>query len=58
MLRSMTSAQKHAREFYKCEALTQTNQINYDCFFFAYTENTKKLFSNLKVETKFPGTSF
>ena len=59
MLRNITPAQKRAREFYKSDALAQTNQINYDCFFFACTENTGKIFSqNLKVETKFPGTFF
>ena len=59
MLRNITPPRKRAREFYKSDALAQTNQIKYDCFFSHGTENRKKLFSqDLKVETKFPGNFF
>ena len=52
MLRNITPAQKRAWEFYRRDALAQTNQIKYDCFFSHGTENTKKLFSqDLKEET-------
>ena len=55
MLRNITPAHKSAREFYKSDALAQTNQINYHCFFSHGTENTKKSFSQyLKLKTKFP----
>ena len=59
MLRSITDAQKHVRDFQKSDALAQTNQIKYNYFFMHGTENIKKLFSqNLKLETKIPGTFF
>ena len=58
MLRNITPAQKHAWEFYKSDALAQTNQISSNCFFL-HAQNTQKLFSqNLKVETKFTGAFF
>ena len=57
MPRNITAAQKRVRDFYKDDALTQTNQN--DCFFLYGTENIKKLFSpDLKLETKIPGTFF
>ena len=59
MPRNITDAQKHARDFHKSDALAQTNQIKYGCFFLHDTENTKKLFSqDLKIETKIPDTFF
>ena len=59
MPRSITDAQKRVRDFHNSDALAQTNQINYDCFFMHGTENIKKLFSqDLKLETKNTGTFF
>ena len=59
MSRNLTTAQKRARDFHKSDALAQTNQIKYDCFFMHGTENIKKLFSqDLKLETKNAGTFF
>ena len=47
------------RDFHESDALAQTNQIKYDCFFFHGTENIKKLFSqDLELETKIPGKFF
>ena len=59
MPRNITDAQKLVRDFHKSDALAQTNQIKYDCFFMHGTENVKKLFSqDLKLETKNAGTFF
>ena len=59
MLRNTTDAQKSVRDFNKSDALAQTNQIKYDCFFMHVTENIKKLFSqDLKLETKNAGMFF
>ena len=59
MPRNIIAAQKRARDFHKSDALAQTNQIKYDCFFMHGTENIKKLFSqDLKLETKNAGTFF
>ena len=59
MLRNITDAQKPFRDFHKSDALAQTNQIKYDCFFLHDTENIKKLFSqDLKLETKILDTLF
>ena len=59
MPRNITDAQKPVRDFHKSDALAQTNQIKYDCFFMHGTENIKKLFSqDLKLETKNMGTFF
>ena len=59
MPRNITVAQKCSRDFHKSDALAQTNQIKYDCFFMHGTENIKKLFSqDLKLETKNAGTFF
>ena len=53
MPRNITDAQKRVRDFHKSDALAQTNQIKYDCFFMHGTENIKKLFSqDLKLQTK------
>ena len=50
--RNITTAQKRAQDFHKSDALAQTNQIKYDCFFLHSTENIRKLFSqDLKLET-------
>ena len=37
MPRGITPAQKRARDFHKSDALAQTNQTKYDCFFFEKT---------------------
>ena len=59
MPRNITDAQKPVRHFHKSDALAQTNQIKYDCFFMHGTENMKKLFSqDLKLETKNAGKFF
>ena len=59
MSRNITAAKKRAQDFHKSDALAQTNQIKYDCFFMHGTENIKKLFSqDLKLETKNAGTFF
>ena len=59
MPRNITTAQKRVQDFHKSDALAQTNQIKYDCFFMHATENIKKLFSqDLKLETKNAGTFF
>ena len=59
MPRNITDAQKRVRDFHKSDALAQTNQIKYGCFFLHDTENTKKLFSqDLKIETKIPDMFF
>ena len=59
MPRNIIDAQKRVRDFHKKDALAQTNQIKYGCFFMHGTENIKKLFSqDLKLETKNAGTFF
>ena len=59
MPRNITTAQKRVQDFHKSDALAQTNQIKYDCFFMHGTENIKKLFSqDLKLETKNAGRFF
>ena len=40
MPKNITAAQKHAQDFHKSDALAQTNQIKYDCFFFCMTQKT------------------
>ena len=56
---NITDAQKRVWDFYKSDALVQTNQIRYDSSFMHGTENIKKLFSHdLKLETKNTGTFF
>ena len=59
MPRNITDAQKRVRHFHESDALAQTNQIKYDCFFMHGTGNIKKLFSqDLRLETKNAGTFF
>ena len=59
MPRNITDAQKRVRDFYKSDALAQTNRIKYGCFFMHGTEKIKKLFSqDLKLETENAGTFF
>ena len=59
MPRNITDAQKRFQDFLKSDALAQTNQIKWDCFFMHGTENIKKLFSqDLKLEAKNAGTFF
>ena len=48
MLRNVTPAQKRAREIYRSDALAQTNQINYECFF-SHAQKTQKNYF-LKIE--------
>ena len=59
MPRNITDAQKRVRDFHKSDALAQTNQIKYDCFFMHGAENIKKVLSeDLKLETENAGTFF
>ena len=44
MSRNIIDAQKRARNFRKSDALAQTNQIKYGCFFLHDTENTNSYF--------------
>ena len=55
MPRNITDAQKCVRDFHKSDALAQTNQIKYDCFFMHGTDNVKKLF---KIRNKKRGHVF
>ena len=59
MPRSITDPQNRARDFHKSDALAQTNQIKYDCFFMHGTENIKKtIFSRSKIRNKKCGHFF
>ena len=59
MPRNITAAKKQIRYFHKSDALAQTYQIKYDCFFFTWHRNHKKLFSqDLKLETNILATPF
>ena len=59
MPRNTTDAQKLVRDFHKSDALAQTNQIKYDCFFMHGTENIKKtIFSRSKIRNKKRGQLF
>ena len=59
MPRKITDAQNRVWDFYKKDALAQTNQMKYDCFFMHGTESIKKLFSqDLKLEAKNAGKFF
>ena len=59
MPRNITAAQKRVRDFHKDDALAQTNQIKYGCFFLHGTENIKKLFSlRSNIRNKNPGHVF
>ena len=59
MRRNITAAQKLVRDFHESDALAQSNQIKYDCFFLHGTENIKKAFSqDLKIEAKITGMFF
>ena len=59
MPRNITDAQKRVRDFHKSDALAQTNQIKYDCFFMHGTENIKKtIFSRSKIRNKKRGQLF
>ena len=44
MPRNITAAQKRVRDFHKDDGLAQTNQIKYDCFFFAWHRKQKNYF--------------
>ena len=44
MPRNITAAQKHIRDFHRNDALAQTNQVMYGCFFLHGTENIKGKF--------------
>ena len=59
MLRNITAAQTRVRDFHKNDALAQTNQVKYDCFFFAWHRKHKKIiFSRSKIRNKNPGHVF
>ena len=44
MPRNITAAQTAAQYFHKNDALSQTNQIKYDCFSLHGTQNIKNYF--------------
>ena len=48
MSRNITAAKKRAQDFHKSDALAQTNQIKYDCFFMHGTENIRSKIRNKK----------
>ena len=55
MRRNRTAVQKCAWDFHKSDAVAQTNQIKYDCFFFAWHRKHKKtIFSRFKIRNKNP----
>ena len=59
MPRNITDAQKHVRDFHKSDALAQTNQIKYGCFFMHGIENIQKtIFSRFKIRNKKRGQVF
>ena len=58
MRRNITDAQEGVRDFHKSDALAQTNQIKYDCFFMHGTENKKTVFSRFKIRNKKRGNLF
>ena len=58
MLRNITPAQKSAWEFYKSDALAQTNQINYDYFYRMHGKYKNFFFSKSKSTKKIPGQVF
>ena len=59
MRRNITAAQKLVRDFHKSDALAQSNQIKYDCFFFAWHRKHKKsIFSRSKNRNKNHGHVF
>ena len=55
MPRNTTDAQKCARDFHKSDALAQTNQVKYDCFFAWHRKYKKIIFSRSKTRNKNPG---
>ena len=47
MQRNIIPAQKRTQDFYRRDALAQTtNQIKYNCFFFAWHRKHKKIISS------------
>ena len=52
MSRNITNVQKRVQDFHKSDALAQTNQIKYDCFFLHGTENIIFFSQDLKLEKK------
>ena len=59
MPRNIPAAQKRAKDFHKSDALAQTNQKKYDCFFMHGTENVKKtIFSRSEIRSKKRGHVF
>ena len=58
MPRNITAAQKRAWDFLKSDALAQTNQIKYDCFFCMARKHKKIIFSRSKIRNKNPGYIF
>ena len=56
MRRNITATTKCTQDFCKSDALAQTYQIKYDCFFFAWHRKHKKIiFSRTKSKNKSPG---
>ena len=58
MPRNITAAQKGARDFHESDALAQTNQIKYDCFFSWHRKHKKIIFSRSRTRNKNPGQPF
>ena len=58
MPRNITTAQKRVQDFHKSDALAQTNQIKYDCFFVWHRKHKKIISQDVKLETKTAGTFF
>ena len=58
MPRNITAAQKGARDFHESDALAQTNQIKYDCFFSWHRKHKKIIFSRSRTRNKNPGQVF
>ena len=58
MSRNITTAQKRARDFHKSDALAQTNQIKYDCFFCLTQKTCKFIYSRSKIRNRNPGSVF
>ena len=55
MPRNITAAQKRVRDFHKDDALAQTNQIKYDCFFCIAQKAQKYIFSKSENRNKNSG---
>ena len=58
MSRNIVAAQKRAQDFHKSDALDQTSQIKYGCFFYMAQKTQKIIFSRYKNRNKNPGHVF